>query len=41
VVVLGDSFVAANRACDLVKVDLEVGRRGKVSEADCRSVPPT
>jgi isoquinoline 1-oxidoreductase beta subunit len=34
VVVLGDSFVAANRACDLVKVTWKSGDAAKVSEAD-------
>ncbi|HEY0435236.1 MAG TPA: molybdopterin cofactor-binding domain-containing protein, partial [Phenylobacterium sp.] len=34
VVVLGDSFVAANRACDLVQVTWKSGDAAKVSEAD-------
>jgi len=34
VVVLADSFVAANKACDLVKVDWKTGPAAKVSEAD-------
>ena len=34
VVVLADSFVAANRACDLVKVTWKSGASAKVSEAD-------
>ncbi|WP_372786987.1 molybdopterin cofactor-binding domain-containing protein [Phenylobacterium sp.] len=34
VVVLADSFVAANKACDLVKVTWKTGEAAKVSEAD-------
>lgn len=34
VVVLADSFPAANRACDLVKVEWKTGPAAKVSEAD-------
>jgi isoquinoline 1-oxidoreductase beta subunit len=37
VVVLGDSFVAANRACDLVKVTWKSGDAAKVSEADLQA----
>jgi CO/xanthine dehydrogenase Mo-binding subunit len=34
VVVLGETFVAANKACDLVKVTWKTGDAAKVSEAD-------
>jgi CO/xanthine dehydrogenase Mo-binding subunit len=37
VVVLGESFVAANRACDLVKVTWNSGDASKVSEADLQA----
>jgi len=37
VVVLGDSFVAANKACDLVKVTWKSGDAAKVSEADLQA----
>lgn len=37
VVVLGESFIAANRACDLVKVTWKSGDAAKVSEADLQA----
>ena len=37
VMVLADSFVAANRACDLVKVSWTSGEAAKVSEADLQA----